>query len=76
MGGKKKKGPAEPAKEIDSCTIFVAKEYPEFQKQCLNILKEFEFDDENVIVGDYVNAIKGAFTDKKQAGLAMKFVAF
>jgi len=28
-GGKKKKG-NEPAKEIDSCVIFVAKEYPEF----------------------------------------------
>lgn len=49
-GGKKGKGKeAEPAKEIDSCVIFVAKEYPEFQKQCLNILKDFEFNDENEI---------------------------
>lgn len=40
-GGKKKpkKGAeAEPAKVIESCTLFVAKEYPEFQKQCLTIL--------------------------------------
>ena len=42
----------------------------------MNVLKGFTFDAENIIEGDYVNAIKGAFTDKKQAGLAMKFVAF
>lgn len=42
MGGKKKKGAAaEEKKEMNSCTIFIAKEYPEFQKKCLNILKEF-----------------------------------
>jgi len=30
-GGKKKKGAqAEPAKVIEKCTVFVAKEYPEF----------------------------------------------
>ena len=39
-GGKKaKKGKAEePAVEISSCTIMVAKEYPEFQRKCLEIL--------------------------------------
>lgn len=40
-GGKKKpkKGAEpEPAKVIENCTIFVAKEYPEFQKECLTIL--------------------------------------
>jgi hypothetical protein len=39
-------------------------------------LSGFEFNDENVIQGDYVNAIKEAFPDKKQGGMAMKFVAF
>jgi len=29
-GGKKKGKVAEAPKELDSCTIFVAKEYPEF----------------------------------------------
>ena len=40
-GGKKKpKKGAEPEapKVIENCTIFVAKEYPEFQKECLTIL--------------------------------------
>jgi hypothetical protein len=77
-GGKKKpkKGAeAEPAKVIENCTIFVAKEYPEFQKECLNILRGFEFDENNKIVGEYVKAIGAAF-DKKKAGIAMKFVGF
>lgn len=77
MGGKKKKGAAaEEKKEIDSCAIFIAREYPEFQKKCLQILSGFEFNEENIIQGDYVKAIKDAFPDKKQGGLAMKFVAF
>lgn len=78
MGGKKKpkKGAeAEPAKVLENCIIFVAKEYPEFQKQCLTILQGFEFDENNKIVGDYIKAIGAAF-DKKQAGIAMKFVSF
>lgn len=37
----------------------------------------FEFNDENIIQGDYVKTVKDAFADnKKQGGLAMKFVAF
>ena len=77
-GGKKKpkKGEAPEAKVIEKCTVFVAKEYPEFQKQCLTILQGFEFDENNKIVGDHVKAIREAFPDKKQAGLAMKFVSF
>lgn len=77
-GGKKKpkKGAEpEPAKVIENCTIFVAKEYPEFQKECLTILQGFEFDENNKIVGEYVKAIGAAF-DKKKAGIAMKFVGF
>ena len=38
-------------------------------------MQGFEFDAENKIVGDHVAAIREAF-DKKQAGLAMKFVSF
>lgn len=76
-GGKKKKGKQdEPAKVLEKCTVFIAKEYPEFQKKCLQVLQGFEFDDDNKIVGDHVTAIRDAFPDKKQAGLAMKFVAF
>lgn len=40
-GGKKKakKGAeAEPPKPIENCAVFVAKEYPEFQKKCLTVL--------------------------------------
>jgi len=75
-GGKKKgKGPVEEPKELSTCVVFVAKEYPEFQKKCLTILQGFEFDAENKIVGDHVAAIREAF-DKKAAGLAMKFVSF
>jgi hypothetical protein len=60
---------------LEKCVIFVAKEYPEFQKKCLEILSKFEFDSDNKIVGDYVGAIREAF-DKKQGGLAMKFVSY
>jgi len=75
-GAKKKKGAAPTeAKVLENCTVFVAKEYPEFQKKCLTILQQFEFDSENKIIGDHVAAIREAF-DKKQGGLAMKFVSF
>jgi len=72
--GKKGAAPAE-AKVIEKCYVFCAKEYPEFQKKCLTILQGFEFDENNKPVGDYIAAIRGAF-DKKQAGIAMKFVSF
>ena len=55
--------------------MFVAKEYPEFQKKCLEILSGFEFDENNKIQGDYIKAVRESF-DKKQGGLAMKFVSF
>jgi hypothetical protein len=77
-GGKKKpKKGAEPEapKVFEKVAVFVAKEYPEFKKQCLTILQGFEFDEENKIIGDHVTAFREAF-DKKQAGLAMKFVSF
>ena len=53
----------------------VAKEFPEFQKKCREILQGFDFDENNKIVGDHIKAIREAF-DKKQAGIAMKFVSF
>jgi len=76
-GGKQqKKGEgAEEAKPADHCVVFIANEYPEFQRKCLEILAGFEFDEENKIKGDYVSAIRAAF-DKKEGGIAMKFVAF
>lgn len=65
-GGKKPKKGAEaaPAQAMEKCYMFVAKEWPEFKKQCLTILKDFEFNDKNEIQGDYVGAIRAAF-DKK-----------
>lgn len=76
-GGKKKgkKDANAEQKVIENAALFIAKEYPAFQKQCLEILNGFEFDSNNAPVGDYVAAIRAAF-DKKQAGIAMKFVAF
>ena len=56
--------------------MFVAKEYPEFQKKCLQVLQGFEFDENNMIKGDHVTAIRETFPDKKVAGIAMKFVSF
>jgi len=49
-------------------------EYPSEQKQVLEILGQFQFED-NKLQGDYVSAIKQHF-DKKQVGLAMKFASF
>lgn len=40
----------------------------------MTILQGFEFDEENKIKGDYIAAIREAF-DKKQGGIAMKFVS-
>mmetsp|Transcript_3412 Transcript_3412/g.5764 ORF Transcript_3412/g.5764 Transcript_3412/m.5764 type:complete len:884 (-) Transcript_3412:170-2821(-) len=76
-GGKKKpkKGEEVEVKTIENCVVFVAKEYPEFQKKCLEILNGFEFDENNKIKGDHIKAIREAF-DKKQGGLAMKFVSY
>lgn len=50
-GGKKpKKGQAaETVAEVEKCTVLVAKEYPAFQKQCLEILSTFEFNEDNEI---------------------------
>lgn len=78
-GGKKKpKKGAEPEapKVFEKCVVYVAIEFSDFKKQCLTILQGFEFDEENKIIGDHVTTFREAFTDKKQAGLAMKFVAF
>lgn len=75
-GAKKpKKGEAQAAASVESCTVMIAKEYPAFQKKCLQILQGFNFDENNKIQGDYIGAIRDAF-DKKQAGIAMKFVSF
>ena len=74
-GGKKaKKGAPVEAKTLENAVVFVAIEYPEFKKKCLEILQTFEFDADNKIQGDYLKAIKEAFPDKKQNNLAMSFV--
>lgn len=38
-------------------------------------MQTFEFNENNEIQGDYIKTVRESF-DKKQAGLAMKFVAF
>ena len=74
-GGKKaKKGAPVEAKTLENAVVFVAIEYPEFKKKCLEILQQFEFDADNKIQGEYLKAIKEAFPDKKQNNLAMSFV--
>lgn len=78
-GGKKKKAKqAEPAEapKLETCNIFCAMEYPEMEKRCLEVLRGFQFDENSKLVGDHVAAIREAFPDKKQSGLAMKFVSF
>lgn len=51
-GGKKAKGgkaQQAPEKTLESCVVFVAKEYPEWQHQTLEILSGFEFDQDNKV---------------------------
>jgi len=83
-GGKKapkagKGAQAAPEKAAaENVAVFVALEYPDWQKAVLEILATFEWDAENKIVGGgnaYVNAIKEKIPGPK-GGLAMKFAAF
>ena len=83
-GGKKapkaaKGAQAAPEKAAaENVAIFVANEYPDWQKAVLEILGTFEWDAENKIAGGgnaYVNAIKEKIPGPK-GGLAMKFAAF
>ena len=74
----KGKKPAEgqpPAEEkgIENCALFVALEYPEWQKAVLETLNSFDFVD-NKIQGNYINAVKEKVTGPKQ-GMALKFAA-
>lgn len=61
QGGKKKggKAPAKGAPEEkksgpENVAIFVALEYPEWKKQTLEVLSDFQFDKDNKIVGNYI----------------------
>jgi hypothetical protein len=83
-GGKKapakggKGAPAQTTAAVENCAVFVASEYPDWQKQVLEILATFEWDSENKLVGGgnaYVSAIKEKIPGPK-GGLAMKFAAF
>jgi hypothetical protein len=80
-GGKPAKGKPQAAvaeKVLENVAIFVAPEYPDWQKAVLEILANFEWDAENKIAGGgnaYVNQIKEKIPGPK-AGLAMKFAAF
>jgi len=56
--------------------IFVAEDYPEWQKETIEILKQFNFDENGVIQGNHIEKIQTKFSDnKKRAGEANKFAA-
>jgi leucyl-tRNA synthetase len=78
-GGKKHaKGGAAPEKAapLENVAIFVAPEYPDWQKAVLEILAAMEWDAEDKVSGNaYVNLIKEKIPGPK-AGFAMKFAAF
>lgn len=57
-GGKKPKKGQEEKKDPENCAIFVALEFPEWQRKVLEVLNRFEFDEKNKIEGNYVEAIK------------------
>lgn len=81
-GGKKKGGkkgkqeqPAE-EKPIESCAVFVAKEYPDWQKQVINVLIQYFADkEEGKEAVDFIKTIKDQIKGPK-CGLALKFAAF
>jgi len=78
----KGKGKAEVAPEekkvLENCSIFVGNEFPVYKKQVLEILQTFEFVDNKCVADKKViqQAVAAVITDKKQSGIAMKFVAF
>lgn len=76
-GGKKapKGGKAAPATAVENCAVFVAPEYPDWQRQVLEILAKLQWEGDKLVGNAYVNAIKEQITGPK-AGLAMKFAAF
>lgn len=77
-GGKKKpakgakKAEEEKAPALENCTIFVAIEYPEYKKQVIEVLQQFQFDTDGKPQGNYVQAIQAQVKDKN----AMKFASF
>ena len=80
-GGKKKKGKgaaqAEPEAPKESCIIAIGSEFPEFQQKVLQVLQASNWNEDGTIVGkDYIDQVRAVVTDKKQAGLAMKFAGF
>jgi hypothetical protein len=60
-GGKAAKGKKpeeEKAVALENCTIFVAIEYPEYKKKVIEVLQQFQFDQDGKIQGNYVQAIQ------------------
>lgn len=61
-GGKKakkaKNAAPEETKPIESCTIFIGIEFPEYKKKVLEILQSLDFDDSGKCLGDHVKAIR------------------
>lgn len=80
-GGKKAKAPAKgsaPEAPLENVHVFIAGEYPDWQKQVLELLAGLEWDANNQLAAGanaYVAAVKEKISGPK-AGLAMKFAAF
>ena len=74
-GKQQKQQPEEEAKKLTACTVVVKKEYPELQQSVLKVLSEFEFDEKNVVQGDFGAAVRAA-VDEKERKNAMKFAAW
>ena len=57
--------------------IVTGSEFPEFQQKVLQVLQASNWNEDGTIVGkEYIEQVRAAVPDKKQAGLAMKFAGF
>lgn len=72
--GKGGKGKEEEKKVIEHCAIFMAVDYAEWKKQVIEILSQFQFEN-NKIVGNHIPVIQEKLKGPN-AGNAMKFAAF
>lgn len=77
-GGKKKPKKGQPpaeVKELKNMTYFVADKYPEWQRTCIEILLEHEYNEQNQIQGKYIEVLNERI-DKAKLKDAMKFAGF
>ena len=72
-GGKQQKTEKEDEKQIKNCIVFVAKKYPDWKEQVLEMLQGDAFDADDKALS---NIIKEKIAVPKLAGEAMKFAKF